>query len=281
MTLLQALVLGLVQGATEFLPISSSAHLVLVRWLLGWRFDGRAAFAFDVLVQLGTLVAVLAYFARDLWRLLRAIGRALVRGKPWGDPDARLGWLVLAATVPAAVAGVLLHDWVEEAFRRPALAAAFLLVTAAMLLVAEARRTRAKPLADLTLLDALWIGLAQTLSLFPGISRSGATIAGGRLRGLPRPDAARFAFWMAVPVMIGAGLVAGLDLASLPTAGEWTVPLFVGFAAAALSGYLAIHWLLRYLAHRPLTPFAVYCTCLALASLALSVIRSGTAAWIP
>ncbi len=281
MTVLQALLLGIVQGATEFLPISSSAHLVLVPWLLGWQFESRPAFLFDVLVQLGTLLAVILYFARDLWRLLAAVGKAILQGRPWGDADARLGWLVLAATVPAALAGVLAKGWVEATFRQPALTAAFLFVTAALLLLAERRGKDRTSLVRLTLPDALWIGLAQVLSLFPGISRSGATIAGGRLRGLPRPEAARFAFWMAVPVMIGAGLVASFDLAVLPTASAWAAPLVVGFLAAAGSGYLAIHWLLRYLAHRPLTPFAIYCACLALAALAFGQFRHGATGWLP
>lgn len=281
MSVLQALLLGIVQGATEFLPVSSSAHLVLVPWLLGWQFEARPAFLFDVLVQLGTLLAVILYFARDLWRLLAAMGKAILQGRPWDNADARLGWLVLAATAPAALAGVLAKDWIEATFHQPALAAAFLFATAALLLVAERRGRDRTSLVSLTLPDVLWIGLAQVLSLFPGISRSGATIAGGRLRGLPRPDAARFAFWMAVPVMIGAGLVASLDLASLPTAGAWAAPLFVGFLAAAASGYLAIHWLLRYLAHRRLTPFAVYCACLALAALAFGLLRDGATGWLP
>lgn len=281
MTVLQALVLGIVQGATEFLPISSSAHLVLVPWLLGWEFEPRAAFVFDVLVQLGSLLAVITYFARDLWRLLAAAGRGLLRGVPLGDRDARLGWLVVAATIPAVLAGLLVRDWVEATFSRPPLTAAFLFVTAAMLLVADRRGTDRNSLARLTLSDALWIGAAQALSLFPGVSRSGATIAGGRLRGLPRPDAARFAFWMAVPVMIGAGMVAGLELAALPAADAWGVPLMVGFLTAAGSGYLAIHWLLRYLAHRPLAPFAIYCACLAMAALAINLLRGGATAWPP
>ncbi len=281
MSLLQALVLGVVQGATEFLPISSSAHLVLVPWLLGWQFEAQAAFVFDVLVQLGTLMAVVIYFARDLWRLLLAAANGLLGGRPWSDPDARLAWLVLLATVPAALAGVLAKDWVEATFSQPPLVGAFLLVTAAMLFLAERGERNGNSLASLTLRDALWIGLAQALSLFPGISRSGATIAAGRMRGLRRPDAARFAFWMAVPVMIGAGLVASADFASLPAARAWASPLFVGFLTAAVSGYLAIRWLLRFLARRPLTPFAIYCALLGLGTLLLSLVRQGPSAWLP
>lgn len=281
MTLLQALVLGVVQGVTEFLPISSSAHLVLVPWLLGWRFEAQAAFLFDVLVQLGTLMAVVVYFARDLWRLLLAAAKGLLGGRPCTDPDARLAWLVVLATVPAALTGVLIKDWVEATFSQPALVGAFLFVTAAMLFVAERGRKNGNFLASLTMRDALGIGLAQALSLFPGISRSGATIAAGRMCGLRRPEAARFAFWMAVPVMIGAGLVASVDLASLPAAEAWAAPLLVGFLAAAASGYLAIRWLLRFVGRRPLIPFAIYCAVLGLGTLLLSLVHSGGPAWLP
>ncbi|MEW6568106.1 MAG: undecaprenyl-diphosphatase UppP [Chloroflexota bacterium] len=273
--MLQALVLGVVQGATEFLPVSSSAHLVLVPWVLGWEFNPQAAFIFDVLVQLGTLLAVVVYFARDLWRLLTAAARGLSRGRPWAETDARLAWLLLLATLPAAAAGVLAKDWVEAAFSSPAAVAGFLLVTAGLLLLAERQRAADRVLPRLTPLDALWIGLAQALALFPGISRSGSTIAGGRMRHLSRPEAAHFSFLMAVPVMIGAGLVASGGLVGLPAAGALIAPLTLGFLAAAASGYLAIRWLLRYLARRPLTPFAVYCGLLGLAMLLLSLLRAG------
>jgi undecaprenyl-diphosphatase len=274
MTILQAVVLGLVQGATEFLPVSSSAHLVLVPWLLGWEFEPRAAFAFDVLVQLGTLAAVIAYFWRDLWTLAHALVTGLVRRRPLEDAHARLAWLLVAGTVPAAVFGILLKDMVQEAFANPLMVSVFLLVTAGLLLLSERAARRERDLTSLRLPDALWIGLAQAIALFPGISRSGSTIAGGLWRGLQRPQAARFSFLLAIPAMIGAGVVALDDLLAAPAGLEMLPALTAGFLAAAGVGFAAIRWLLGYLAKRPLTPFAVYCALIAVGGVILSVARA-------
>ncbi|HEX9674458.1 MAG TPA: undecaprenyl-diphosphate phosphatase, partial [Anaerolineales bacterium] len=260
MTLIQALILGFVQGLTEFIPVSSSAHLVLVPWLLGWTFEPQAAFAFDVLVQLGTLLAVIVVFWRDGVSLLSAAIGAL-RTRRWAE--GRLAWLLILATLPAAAAGILLEDLVEQAFASPAASAAFLLVTATLLGLSEVLRRRLgervppgpeastrDALEELKPADSLFIGLAQALALFPGISRSGSTIAAGLARGLTRPQAARFSFLMSVPIMLGAGLVAASDLASLPNAQELLPSLAAGFLSAALVGFLAIRWLLRFLARR-------------------------------
>jgi len=300
-TLIQALVLGIVQGLTEFIPVSSSAHLVLVPWLLGWTFEPQAAFAFNVLVQLGTLVAVIVCFWRDGVSLLWAAIGAL-RSRRWAE--GRLAWLLILATLPAAAAGILLKDLVEQAFASPAASAGFLLVTATLLGLSEILRRRmderppAPPAAakaasegvengprdaleELKPADTLIIGLAQALALFPGISRSGSTIAAGLARGLTRPQAARFSFLMSVPIMLGAGLVAASDLASLPNAGKLLPTLAAGFLAAALVGFLAIRWLLRFLARRSLWVFAAYCALAGLAGLTLDVSRSARAAAIP
>ena len=272
-TLLQAFVLGIVQGATDFLPISSSGHLVLVPWLLGWRFDPRVAFVFDVLVQLGTLAAVIAFFWRDLVSLVRAALAGLVQRRPLATAEARLAWLIAVATVPAALAGVLFKDAVERAFASPATVSAFLLITAALLYAGERLGRPRRDLRSLTVTDALWIGLAQALALLPGVSRSGATMAGGLGRGLHRREAARFSFLMSVPVFLGAGLAATRDLAATPHALTLAPPLAVGFVTAAIVGYLAIRWLLAYLARRPLTPFAVYCLLVGVAGLLMSGFR--------
>ncbi len=273
MTLLQAFVLGIVQGATEFLPISSSGHLVLVPWLLGWRFDPRVAFVFDVLVQLGTLAAVIAFFWRDLVSLVRAAFAGLVQRHPLATAEARLAWLIAVATVPAALAGVLFKDAVERAFASPAAVSAFLLLTAALLYASERLGRPRRDLLSLTVTDALWVGLAQALALLPGVSRSGATMASGLGRGLHRPEAARLSFLMSVPVFLGAALVATRDLAATGQALTLAAPLLVGFVTAGVVGYLAIRWLLAYLARRPLTPFAVYCLLAGLAGLLLSWLR--------
>ncbi|MEJ2012494.1 MAG: undecaprenyl-diphosphatase UppP [Anaerolineales bacterium] len=267
MSLVQALVLGVVQGATEFLPISSSGHLVLVPWFLGWTFESRSAFIFDVLVQWGTILAVLLYFRRDLFAIGLAWLRGLAAGQPFADPHARLGWLLLLASLPAALIGLTLKSTVERTFAQPAAVSAFLLLTATLLILSERVSTRQRLIESLNWRDGLFIGLAQALALFPGVSRSGSTIAGGLTRGLERAAAARFSFLLAVPTMIGAGLIALLDLRNATDASAQLGPLLVGFFAAAVVGFAAIHFLLEYLRKHPLTVFAIYCLLLGIAGL--------------
>ncbi len=260
MTWWQALLLGVVQGLTEFLPISSSAHLVLVGHLLGSSADPAQAFIFDVLVQWGTLLAVLLYFWADWWAMLRAAGRVLARpGRLATDAEARLLLAVLLATVPAALVGVLLKDTIARFFSAPRLAGRFLVLTALGMAMAEIWGRRKRALRDLNLTDALWIGLGQALALLPGVSRSGATIAAGMARHLRRPAAARFSFLMAVPVMVGAGVLALRDLHALPPDPAFRRALVLGFGAAAVTGYAAIRLLLGYLSRHSLWPFIVYC----------------------
>lgn len=275
MTLFQALVLGIVQGATEFLPISSSGHLVLVPWLLGWQLDPEAAFAFDVLVQLGTLLAVLGYFRRDLAALLRAALSDLRarRLDAEGTGAGRLLWLLAAATVPGVLAGLTLRPLVEGAFQSPAAVSAFLLLTAALLFLSERLGRPRQGLEAMTLRQALGIGAAQALALFPGVSRSGATIAAGLTGGLRRPEAARFSFLMSIPIMLGAGASAFWDLLRSGDGLAQAPTLVLGFLAAAVVGYLSIRWLLGYLGRHPLTAFAWYCTAVGLAGLLLGVLR--------
>ncbi len=263
MTWWQALILGVVQGLTEFLPISSSAHLVLVPHALGWSLDPDQAFIFDVLVQLGTLVAVLVYFRRDWVAMARALWRA--RRSPGAltrDPQVRLLLAVALATVPAAVAGALFKARIAAVFSAPRLVGGFLLFTAAWMAGGEWLGRSRRTLHDLTWRDALWIGAGQALALLPGVSRSGATIAAGMARDLQRPAAARFSFLMAVPIMLGAGALALRDWAALPASGEFGAALLVGFAAAVVSGYGAIRALLGFLARHSLWPFVVYCAAL-------------------
>lgn len=269
MSLLQAIILGLIQGATEFIPVSSSGHLVLVPWLLGWDEPGLM---FDTVLHLGTLLAVLAYFWRDWWRLITAWLRGLIRWR-WDDPDARLAWLLVLGTVPAALLGFLLEDFFESLFGQPAWVATFLLVTAALLAVSEWLGRRQRELADLRWLDALVIGLGQATAIAPGISRSGATIAAGLGRGLERPAAARFSFLLATPVILGAGAFQLLDLLALPDPMAEVPALMAGFLAAAISGYLCIWGLLRYLQRGKLYPFAIYCALAGSAALVVALLR--------
>lgn len=273
MTWFQALILGIVQGLTEFLPVSSSAHLVLVPWALGWTVEPNAAFVFDVLVQLGTLVAVVAYFWDDLTHIVRGTLRAVILRKRTDDAYVRLAWLIVLATLPAVVAGVFLKTLVEQAFGSPLAVSGFLLVTAGLLFIAERLGKRLKPLEATTWADAVWIGLAQALALFPGISRSGSTIAAGLVRGMQRPAAARFSFLLSIPVMIGAGLLALRDLAALPSAATLIPTLLMGFAAAAIMGYLSIRWMLRFVARHSLDVFSAYCALVGLLGLLVAWLR--------
>jgi undecaprenyl-diphosphatase len=274
MTWLQAVVLGIVQGLTEYLPISSSAHLVLVPWLLGWRIDEHIAFPFDVLVQWGTLIPVLAYFRRELLGILRGWWEGARNGAPFGTPGGRLGGWVIVATLPAVVAGLLLKKPVEAVFLQPTLTAALLSGTAVLLWWGERFGRRERDLEGLTLGDALAVGLAQALALLPGISRSGATIAAGLGRGLQRSEAARFSFLLSVPALLGAGLVALKDLFEIGLPPQALGPILTGALAAALSGYLAIWGLMRLVRRRSLMPFALYCLLVSLSMLLLAAFRS-------
>lgn len=273
MTLFQAFILGIVQGLTEFLPISSSGHLVLVPFLLGWQLNPQQVFPFDTLVQMGTLVAVIIYFWQDLVAIIRAVLKGLAARQPFAAPQARLGWLLVLATIPAGVAGLLLEDLIEAAFHSARATALFLLGTAALLLVAEWLGKRTRKLDSLTGLDALWVGLAQMLALFPGVSRSGATIAGGMTRDLKRSDAARFSFLMSVPVMLAAGGYSLYKLLKMPGLSDFLPVMAVGFLTAGVVGYFSIRWLLGYLQNHSLKGFAVYVTIVAVLILVLSYVR--------
>ena len=271
MSLFQALVLGIVQGATEYIPVSSSAHLVLVPWLLGWP---DAPFTFEVLVQWGTLVGVFIYFWRDLWAIARAVLVGLVQRQPLATASARLGWYILLGTIPAVIFGFLLKSVFEAAFAAPIAVMLILFATAAILLIAEQLGRRERTMGDLTWLDALIIGCWQVLALFPGISRSGATIGGGMLRGFDRPPAARFSFLLSIPALLGAGILAIADLLAAGSLGSDLPALLVGFGAAAISGYLCIRWLLGYLQSHSLRVFAIYCVLFALFCLIVALIRA-------
>ncbi|HZU87455.1 MAG TPA: undecaprenyl-diphosphatase UppP [Anaerolineaceae bacterium] len=270
MTFLQSLLLGLIQGLTEFLPISSSAHLVLIPYLLGWVIPEEQIFPFDVLVQLGTLAAVVIYFWKDLWAILSAWVRGLIQRKPFADPQARLGWYLILATIPAGVLAVLIKKQVEAAFQSPQITALFLLGTAVLLLLAEWLGKQTRTLDSLTWKDALWVGAFQAIALFPGISRSGSTITGGMTRHFDRRAAARFSFLMAVPVMFGAGAASIPDLLDVPNLSEFLPVLLAGTLTAGVVGYLSIHWLLSFISKHSLKVFAIYCAALGALVLLLS-----------
>ena len=258
MTLFQSLLLGIVQGLTEFLPVSSTAHLILTPWLLNWSFDANAAFVFDVLLQLGTVAAVVVYFARDLWAIALAVLDGLRKGKPFESENARLGWLIVTATVPAAIVGLLFKDFFESLHHNPAIVAAILFGAAGLLFVVERYGKRQRGLDSLTWTDALLIGCSQALALLPGVSRSAATISGGLTRGLKREAAARFSFLMSIPILLAAGALAFKNLLEIPNFTGYLPSLVLGVVVAAAVGFASIHWLLGYLAKRSMDIFAWY-----------------------
>jgi undecaprenyl-diphosphatase len=259
MTLLHALLLGIIQGLTEFIPVSSTAHVLILGELLGIPADGRV-FSFSVIVQLGTVVAMLAFFWREIWHILEAFFLGIKHRKPFESLNARLGWLIIVASVPALVAGFLLRDIVKTMFTDPfTQAGARLLMTALLLSVVEYFGRRERTLESATWMDALSVGLFQVLAIFPGASRSGTTIAGGIVRGFNRPEAARFAFLMSAPILLAAGGYESLQVIDMPGTRAFLPHLLVGFVTAAVVGWLAIKWLIAYLGRHSLYTFAVYC----------------------
>jgi len=258
-TVFQALIMGIVQGLTEFLPVSSSGHLILVPYLFGWDDPFITSLAFSVMLHIGTLVALLAYF-RDDWLRLIPAGLAAVRHRSFGaDPDRKLAWLLVAATIPAAVVGFLLSDVLETQIRQPGLVAVTMVVGGLILLVADRIGSQSRSVDDVTFPMATAIGAAQALALIPGISRSGISISAGRFAGLDRAAAARFAFLMATPITAGAIVFEARKLLTGETGVVVaTMPLAVGLVASLVSGFAAIHFMLRYLRTRSLQVFVWY-----------------------
>jgi undecaprenyl-diphosphatase len=258
-TVLQALIMGIVQGLTEFLPISSSGHLIVVPFLLGIDDVFLNSLAFSVMLHVGTVFALLGYFWRDWVRLVPA-GFAAVRDRSFrGNPDRRLAWLLAVSTIPGGIAALLFEDAIGTTFRHVGLVAATLLVGAAILWLADRWNGKQRTIAGLTFPVAIMIGSAQALALVPGISRSGISISAGRFAGLDRESAARFSFLMATPITAAAGLYEAWKLVTGESGVELSVaPLAVGMLAALVSGVIAIHGLLRFLRTRSLDVFVWY-----------------------
>ena len=265
MTVFQAVILGLVQGLAEFLPISSSAHLVLTPWVFGWSDPGLS---FDVALHVGTLVAVLWYFRAE-WVSLTRSAIALLRTRRADTDDKRRFLYLVVATIPAAIGGVLLEEYAETTFRSPALMAVTLMVMGALLWAVDRYAVRDRPLSSLGLRDAVLIGLAQMLALVPGVSRSGSTMTAGRALGFDRQGAAVFSFLMSMPVTAAAAL---LKVPDLLRAEGITMTLVAGVISAGVSSWLAIAVLLRYVSRHSFGVFAVYR--LALGALILGLLAS-------
>jgi undecaprenyl-diphosphatase len=270
-TIIEAIILGILQGITEFIPISSSAHLIIVPWLFGWTDPALTSLSFDVSLHLGTLLAVLWFFWRDWVRLFHAAVASIKERKIGADPDRRLAWLIVIGCIPGAIAGVLGESKIEELFHQPGVpiqpaamiaVAVIIALFGALLFLVDHLARHIRSLNQLSVKDAIVIGLAQALAIFPGVSRSGATITAGLALDLDRPSAAKYSFLLAAPLIAGAGAKSLVDVfrdvqSGAITSGEFV--LFpIGFIAAAISGYLCIKYLLRFLQHHSMNIFVFY-----------------------
>lgn len=271
MTLFQSFLLGIVQGLTEFIPVSSTAHLLIGQSLLGIPSSGRI-FSFTVIIQLGTVLALLLFFWKDLWSILRAFFMGIWHRKPFETHESLVGWLVIVATIPGLIVGFLLKDVMETLLSDPILAAGVRLLISAMLLTGvEYFGRHERPLESASWLDAVFVGVFQILSIFPGASRSGSTIAGAIIRGFDRPSAARLAFLMSVPILIAAGAYESLKVIQMDGTLAFLPFLAVGFTTAAVVGWFSIKWLLAFLHKHSLYIFAGYCAVIGLICMSFSL----------
>lgn len=258
MNIFSALLLGLIEGITEFIPVSSTAHMLIVQWIFHIP-SNDATFAFLILVQIGPLLALLVYFWKDYGRLIKAFF-----ARPFSTSENKMGWFILIATIPALLAGYLFKDLVQSLFQNPLIEAFIRFLSAAILMfLAEWLGKRTRALDTITWVDSLIIGLFQVLAVFPGSSRSGSTIPGGMLRNLDRPSATRFAFLMAAPILLAASGYESLSVLRLQIFNTLAVPLALGLVVAAATGWLSIRWLIRYVSSHSLYLFSIYCAFLA------------------
>ncbi len=267
--LLKAVFLGVLQGLTEFLPISSSAHLRIFPDLFGWGDPGAA---FTAVIQIGTELAVLIYFRRDIWRIGSTWVRSLYRPEYRGQLDARMGWFIIIGSLPIVVLGIFLKDTIEEDFRNLWIIGTTLIVLGLILGIADRVSSDRLRIKDIRLRDAVLMGLAQACALVPGVSRSGATISMGRFLGYEREAVTRYAFLLAIPAVVGAGLFELKEIPHGDNAYGWG-PTVVATAVSFLIGYAAIAWLLRYVATNSYLPFVIYRV--GLGSLTLVLLATG------
>jgi undecaprenyl-diphosphatase len=270
--LLKAIVLGTLQGLTEFLPISSSAHLRIFPELFGWGDPGAA---FTAVIQIGTGLAVLIYFRKDIWRIGRAWLLSLFKPEWRGQFDARMGWFIIIGSLPIVVLGVLLKDVIEEDFRSLWIIGTTLIVMGIVLGLADRFSSDDREIRQITIKDAVLMGVAQALALIPGVSRSGATISMGRLLGFQREAATRYAFLLAIPAVVGAGLFELKEIPHGDNSYGWG-PTLLATVVSFIVGYAAIAWLLRYVSTNSYTPFVVYR--IALGTMTLALVATGVLA---
>ena len=262
LTYVQSVVLGVVEGLTEFLPVSSTGHLTITEKLMGLTVDDPAVTSFTAVVQLGAILATLIYFRTDIARLVRAFVAGLRDSGRRDAPDYRLAWFVIVGSIPVAVAGLALKDVITGPLRSLWVVAVALIAWSAVMVVAERRATQARGERDLTLTDVVVIGLVQCIALVPGVSRSGATISAGLLRGVDRVTATRLSFFLAIPALTAAGLY---ELKDVDTAVVGAGQIVVGTLVAFVVAYASIAWLLRFVQRHPITVFVYYRVALGLA----------------
>lgn len=266
MEILQAIILGIIQGATEFLPVSSSAHLFLIPWILGWQDQGLST---DVAFHWGTLIAVLAYFRKDIRRVLKTLSYLLMRKRDDGQKEyiknhknhLRIFMLIIAASIPGGLLGILFGKYIENIFRNPVFMAINLFIFALVLYWADTRSSKGKNIRGANFKEILLIGFSQALAIFPGVSRSGATISASLLLGFKRTDAARFSFLLAVPIILGAGLK---EIPQIYKNGGLGLDLLAGLIASSISGFLVIKYMLAYLGKKDYKIFVWYRIALAI-----------------
>lgn len=273
MSILEAVFLGIVQGITEFVPVSSSGHLVLVPSLFNMNVGDLDFLNLVAVTHVGTLVAVVVYFWRDLWQIAVAVLEGLRQRRPLINDQARLGWYIVVGTIPAGVLGLLFKDMLSDLFERPVPAAFFLFGTAGLLILGERLLRGDKKPREMSWTDAFIIGCFQALALFPGISRSGSAIVGGLWRGLDRATAARYSFLLSVPVTAAAGFLEVAAIRHIDNLSETLPILVVATVVAGLVGIVSIHFLLEWLRKRSLYTFAIYCASLATIFLLVTVVR--------
>ncbi|MEK6583730.1 MAG: undecaprenyl-diphosphatase UppP [Nitrospirota bacterium] len=251
----QAILLGIIQGVTEFLPISSTAHLILAPWIFGWDDPGLA---FDVVLHLGTLTGIIAFFWKDFYSMLQGMFSGMTVRKTDAGIEGMVGWYIIIGTIPAGLAGLFLKDQIETVLRSPRIIAVSLIVFGLILLWAEVSGKKKRRMDLLNIIDAIVIGCAQAVALIPGVSRSGITITAGLFRNLERATAARFAFLLSTPIIMAGGLLSAVDVykEGLPHDMFW--PFVAGFAASAVSGFIAIKYLLLFLSKRKVNVFVYY-----------------------
>ncbi|MDO5627330.1 MAG: undecaprenyl-diphosphate phosphatase [Mobilicoccus sp.] len=261
----EAITLGVVQGLTEFLPVSSSAHVSVVGRFFGGTDPGAA---FTAITQLGTEAAVLIYFRKDIVRIIKKWCLAIAGKLPHKDPDVRLGWMVIVGSIPIGVLGILLRDLITGPFRNLWITATMLLVFAIVIAIADRTAKQTKEIKDLTVKDGIFYGLFQALALIPGVSRSGGTIAGGLFMGYTREAAARYSFLLAIPAVLASGFDQLFDIATDPVEPAWA-QIFVATLVSFVIGYAVIAWLLRYISTHDFTIFVWYRIAIALVLFAL------------